>query len=134
MRTTIVMATAAMLMSAICPADKWNSPLITDISGAHANQAKKQTKKATQLRWKARICGVLKEKSLMLFALPAMFYPAAIKVKNKTAPAAWLRRACMCMSCAGAADAVVLCAGPPLDRHRFIQGSPLILYPGCLQE
>jgi hypothetical protein len=66
------MATAAMLMSAIWPTDRWNSPLMTGISGAQANQAKKQTKKATQVRWKARICGVLKEKSLMLFALPAM--------------------------------------------------------------
>jgi hypothetical protein len=40
--------------------------LITGISGAQANQAKKQTKKAIQVRWKARICGVLKENSLML--------------------------------------------------------------------
>jgi hypothetical protein len=61
----MVMATAAMLMSAICAIDRWNSPLMTGMSGAQANQAKKQTKKAIQVRWKARICGVLKENSCM---------------------------------------------------------------------
>jgi hypothetical protein len=46
--------------------------LITGISGAQANQAKKQMKKATQVRWKARIWGVWKSSSVMLFALVAM--------------------------------------------------------------
>jgi hypothetical protein len=32
-----------------------NSPLITGISGAQANQAKKQTKNAIQVKWNARI-------------------------------------------------------------------------------
>jgi hypothetical protein len=60
--------------------------LITGISGAQANHAKKQTKNAIQVRWNARIGGVEKEKSLMLVALLAIVYP----VKNKKASAqAW---------------------------------------------
>ena len=77
------MATAAMLMLAICAIDRPNSPLMTGISGAQANQAKKQTKNAIQVRWNARIGGVEKEKSLMLVALLAMSYP----VKSKKASA-----------------------------------------------
>jgi hypothetical protein len=46
--------------------------LITGISGATANQAKKQTKNAIQLKWKARICGVEKEKSWIRVAFPAL--------------------------------------------------------------
>jgi hypothetical protein len=42
---------------------------MTGMSGAQANQAKKQMKKATQVRWKARICGVLKENSCIELAL-----------------------------------------------------------------
>lgn len=49
------MATAAMLMLAICATLKPNSPLITGISGAQANHAKKQTKNAIQVKWNARI-------------------------------------------------------------------------------
>jgi hypothetical protein len=55
---------------------------MTGISGAQANQAKKHTKKAIQVRWKARIGAVAKEKSLMLVALVAMVYP----VKRKRRP------------------------------------------------
>ena len=41
---------------------------ITGISGAHANQAKKQTKKASQLIWKALIAAPLKLKRLIFVA------------------------------------------------------------------
>jgi hypothetical protein len=58
-----------MLMLAIWPAVRLNSPLITGISGATANQAKKQTKNAIQVRWKARICGVAKLNRSMRVAL-----------------------------------------------------------------
>ncbi len=75
------MATAAILMLATCPMVRPNSPLMIGISGAQANQAKKHTKNAIQVRWKARICGVLNVKSAILSALVAMFYP----VKNKKA-------------------------------------------------
>src|SRR5471032_3303383 len=71
----MVMATAAMLMLAICATLRWNSPLMTGISGAQANHAKKHTKNAIQVRWNARICGEDIEKSLMLSALLAIFYP-----------------------------------------------------------
>ena len=56
----IVIATAAMLIFAIWSLVKLNSPLITGISGAQANHAKKQTKNASQVIWKARIAGVEK--------------------------------------------------------------------------
>jgi hypothetical protein len=59
-------------MLAICATDSPNSPLITGISGAQANQAKKQMKNAIQVRWKARIWGVWKSVNVMLFALLAM--------------------------------------------------------------
>ena len=64
----MVMPTAAMLMLAIWSGVRWNSPLMTGMSGATANQAKKHTKKASQLRWKARICGVEKLKRSMRVA------------------------------------------------------------------
>jgi len=38
------------------------------MSGAQANHAKKQTKKASQLMWKARIAEVLKLKRLIVVA------------------------------------------------------------------
>ena len=47
----------------------FRSPLMIGISGAVANQAKKQTKKAIHVRWKARICGVANENRLILVAL-----------------------------------------------------------------
>ena len=67
-RTRMVTPTAAMLMLAIWSAVRWNSPRMTGISGATANQAKKQTKNASQARWKARICGVEKLKRSILVA------------------------------------------------------------------
>jgi hypothetical protein len=79
--------------------DRPNSPLMTGISGAQANQAKKQTKNAIQVRWNARICGVEIEKSLMLVALLAMFYPVQ-KTKRRPRNHGHLRP--------GWADAVVL--------------------------
>jgi hypothetical protein len=92
-RTRIVMATAAMLMSAIWERLRPNSPLMTGISGAQANQAKKHTKKAIQVRWKARIGGVAKEKSLMLLALVAMFIPLETKRRpHKPGLATWFGR------------------------------------------
>jgi hypothetical protein len=42
---------------------------MTGINGAQANHAKKQTKKASQLIWKARIAEVLKLNRLIFVAL-----------------------------------------------------------------
>ncbi len=69
------MATAAMLMLAICAIVRPNSPLMTGISGAQANQAKKQVKNAIQVRWKARIWGVRMVKRSIRFAFDAMVCP-----------------------------------------------------------
>jgi hypothetical protein len=66
------MPTAAMLMLAICPGDSPNSPLMTGINGATANQAKKHTKKANQLMWKARMAGVEKENSWIRVSFTAV--------------------------------------------------------------
>lgn len=67
-RTKIVMATAAILILAIWSFVKPNSPLITGINGAHANHAKKHTKKASHVMWKARIAGVEKLNNLISVA------------------------------------------------------------------
>ena len=96
----MVIATAAILMLAICSIESPNSPLMTGISGAQANQAKKQTKKATQVRWKARMGAPWKEKSLMLSALLAIVLPLKTKRRPRLLP--W----------AVAADAVVLLPSP----------------------
>jgi hypothetical protein len=64
----MVIATAAMLMLAIWSLVRWNSPEITGMRGAQANQAKKQTKNASQLMWKARIAGVEKLNRLIFVA------------------------------------------------------------------
>ena len=45
---------------------------MTGISGAQANHAKKQTKKASQLIWKARIAGTLKLNRFILVAFFAV--------------------------------------------------------------
>ncbi|MDC0685412.1 hypothetical protein POL72_47340 [Sorangium sp. wiwo2] len=63
--------TAAMLMLAICSLVSPNSPLMTGISGATANHAKKQAKNASQVKWNARIAGVDSENSSILVALVA---------------------------------------------------------------
>ncbi|EOW4409110.1 hypothetical protein ACT489_003221 [Acinetobacter baumannii] len=47
---------------------KPNSPLITGINGAQANHAKKQTKNASQVMWKARMAGVEKLNNLISVA------------------------------------------------------------------
>jgi hypothetical protein len=52
-----------MLMLAICAGVRPRSARIVGINGATANQAKKQTKKAIHVRWKARIGIVLKVRS-----------------------------------------------------------------------
>jgi hypothetical protein len=83
------------------------------MSGAQANQAKKQAKNAIHAMWKARICGVLKEKSLMLSALLAIFES---RLKTKKAPVlsshCWPDRT----------DAVVLVvAAPSLERRLDIR-------------
>ncbi|MPN62979.1 hypothetical protein SDC9_210732 [bioreactor metagenome] len=44
---------------------------MTGMSGAQANQAKKQTKNASQLIWKARIAALLKLKRLIFVAFLA---------------------------------------------------------------
>ena len=49
-----------MLILAIWSLLSPNSVLISGINGAAANHAKKQTKKASQVTWNARICGVEK--------------------------------------------------------------------------
>jgi hypothetical protein len=50
--------------------------LISGINGATANQAKKQTKNASQLKWNARICGVRSWNNSIRVALFDMPYPA----------------------------------------------------------
>jgi hypothetical protein len=67
----MVIATAALLMLAIWSLVKWNSPAMTGISGAQANHAKKQTKKASQLIWKALIAALLKLKRFIFVAFLA---------------------------------------------------------------
>jgi carbonic anhydrase/acetyltransferase-like protein (isoleucine patch superfamily) len=47
---------------------------MSGISGAAANQAKKQMKKAIHVKWKARICGVAKLKRLMRVAFDAILF------------------------------------------------------------
>ena len=64
----MVMATAAILILATCAKERPNSPLMTGISGAQANQAKKHTKNAIHVRWNARMGGVAREKSAMRVA------------------------------------------------------------------
>src|SRR4051812_27742224 len=90
----IVMPTAAMLMFAIWPGVRLNSCLITGISGATANHAKKQTKNAIQLMWKARMAGVENEKRricVSFFPLGFMGVPAGGEgsVKDRTMEKAW---------------------------------------------
>ena len=55
---------------------KLNSPLITGMSGAQANHAKKQTKNASQVIWNARMAGVEKLKSLICVAFFASLFIA----------------------------------------------------------
>ncbi|HET7333089.1 hypothetical protein [Dyella sp.] len=50
--------------------------MISGINGATANQAKKQTKNASQLKWNARICGVRSWNNSIRVALLDMPYPA----------------------------------------------------------
>src|SRR5688572_14998846 len=59
----MVTQTAAMLMLATCAGVRPRSSRIMGINGATANQAKKQTKNAIQVRWKARMGMVLKVRS-----------------------------------------------------------------------
>ena len=74
-RARMVANTPAMLRLAIWMVVRWNSPRTTGISGATANQAKKHTKNATHVMWKARICGVEKLNRSMLVA----FWEAAMR-------------------------------------------------------
>src|SRR4030095_1296992 len=54
-RTRIVTQTAAMLMLAICAGVRPRAARMVGIDGGAGNQAKKQTKKAIHVRWKARM-------------------------------------------------------------------------------
>jgi hypothetical protein len=64
-----------------------SAPMI-GISGAVANQAKKQTKNAIQVRWKARICGVARLNKSMRVA-----FADTMAVIQEAAPA--LGRSCV---------------------------------------
>jgi hypothetical protein len=55
---------------------------MTGISGAVANQAKKQTKKAIQDRWNARICGVRKLNKSIRVAFESMLFSATWSSKS----------------------------------------------------
>ena len=68
-RATMVIATDAMMVLPICAFVSSRSSRTTAISGAMPNHPKKHRKKANQVRWKVRICGVLKLNSRMLVAL-----------------------------------------------------------------
>ena len=57
--------------------------MISGINGAHANHAKKQTKKAIQVRWNARIGGVLRLKRSMRVALSVMVVPVNDKASRE---------------------------------------------------
>ncbi|CAG9244101.1 hypothetical protein PCAR4_140185 [Paraburkholderia caribensis] len=52
---------------------RWNSCLMSGISGAHANHAKKQTKNAIHAKWKARMAGVRQFSRSIDVALSVMF-------------------------------------------------------------
>lgn len=70
----MVTATAAILILAIYLIDKPSWFLMTGINGIQANQAKK----AIYVIWNARICGILKLKSLIAVALVAFVVVAFI--------------------------------------------------------
>ena len=69
-RATMVIATDAMMVLPIWALVSSRSSRTTAISGAMPNQPKKHRKKANQVRWNVRICGVARLNSLMLVALP----------------------------------------------------------------
>ena len=73
-RIKIVIATAAILILAIWSLVKLNSPIITGMSGAQANHAKKQTKNASHVIWKARIAGVEKLNNFISVAFLASIF------------------------------------------------------------
>ena len=58
--------------------------LMSGISGAQANHAKKQTKNAIHVRWKARIGGVRMLKRSIRVALFAIFFPEKEKASRET--------------------------------------------------
>ncbi len=72
-RATMVMATEAIMISPICDFVSDNSSRTIAIMGAIPNQPKKHRKKAIHVIWKARICGVLKLRRLILVALALFF-------------------------------------------------------------
>jgi hypothetical protein len=57
---------------------------MSGISGAQANHAKKQTKNAIHVRWKARIGGVRRLKRSIRVALFAIFFPEKEKASRET--------------------------------------------------
>merc|ERR1719223_1520325 len=68
-RRKMVPATEQMLDVQICCLLIPRVSLTSGRSGAMANQMKKAMKKQNQLQWKARMCGLLKERSLISVAL-----------------------------------------------------------------
>ena len=61
---------------------------MSGISGAAANQAKKQTKNAIQVMWKARICGVrMVNRSILVACGPVAL--TAGEAKSMVAPVEW---------------------------------------------
>src|SRR5208337_3159736 len=68
-RAKTVDAVEAMMHQPTCSGVNWNSFRTTGIRGVMPNQAKKQKKKASHVRWNARICGVEKRKSSIRSAL-----------------------------------------------------------------
>ena len=74
-RARIVIATEAMIELPIWALVRPSSSRTTAISGAMPNHAKKHKKKANQLMWNARICGVLRLNSWILVALFPAFLP-----------------------------------------------------------
>jgi hypothetical protein len=69
--------------------DRPNSRLINDINGingARANHAKKQTKNAIHVRWKARMGTVRRLKRSIRVALSAIVFPQNKKASRETQP------------------------------------------------
>ena len=70
-RASTVMATDAITVLPTCAFVSFRSSRTTAISGAMPNHATKQTKKANQERWNARIGAVLKSSKRTRVALPS---------------------------------------------------------------
>ena len=72
-RKKIVPATEQILLVQTCCFVKPSVSFTSGSRGAMANQMKKAMKKQNQLQWNARICGRLKDRSLISVALSSWF-------------------------------------------------------------